>query len=65
MNGNLMNIDELAAYLKVKKQTIYNWLNLKKIPGIKMGHVWRFRKQEINRWLKAQRQEARGAKRGD
>ena len=49
-----MSIEELAAYLKLEKQTIYNWLHEKKISGIKVGHVWRFDKNAIDKWLKAQ-----------
>ena len=52
--AQLMNIEELAAYLKLEKQTIYNWLHEKKISGIKVGHVWRFDKHAIDSWLKAQ-----------
>jgi len=49
-----MNIEELAAYLKLEKQTIYNWLHEKKISGIKVGHVWRFDKRAIDEWLRSQ-----------
>lgn len=49
-----MNIDELAKYLRLEKQTIYNWLHMKKISGIKVGRVWRFEKDEIDNWLKSQ-----------
>lgn len=59
-----MDINELAIYLRVEKQTVYNWLHLKKISGIKMGHVWRFEKKEIDDWLRQQRQEARPPKKG-
>lgn len=52
--AQLMNIEELAIYLKLEKQTIYNWLHEKKISGIKIGHVWRFDKNAVDRWLKAQ-----------
>ncbi|MEA3560779.1 MAG: helix-turn-helix domain-containing protein [Candidatus Omnitrophota bacterium] len=62
--GRLMDINELADYLKVEKQTIYNWLHLKKISGIKMGHVWRFKKREIDEWLRGQHREARPSKKG-
>ncbi|MCK5493663.1 MAG: helix-turn-helix domain-containing protein [Candidatus Omnitrophica bacterium] len=48
----LMNVDELADYLGLKKQTIYNWLHLRKIVGIKIGKVWRFDRNEIDSWLK-------------
>ena len=59
--AQLMNIEELAAYLKLEKQTIYNWLHEKKITGIKVGHVWRFDRNTVDRWLKSQTVNAVGA----
>ncbi len=51
----LMNIDELAHYLRLGKQTIYNWLYQKKISGFKVGGVWRFDKKEVDAWLRSRR----------
>jgi excisionase family DNA binding protein len=51
----LIDIDELADYLKLKKQTIYNWLHQRKISGIKVGGVWRFDRKDIDVWLKSKR----------
>ncbi len=51
----LIDIDELADYLKLKKQTIYNWLHQGKISGMKVGGVWRFDRKEIDNWLKSRR----------
>jgi excisionase family DNA binding protein len=56
---NLLDVDDLAKYLKLKKQTIYNWLNQKKISGIKIGGVWRFDKAEIDKWLKSKSRKSR------
>ena len=53
----LLNVEELAQYLNLQKQTIYNWLNQKKLSGIKIGGVWRFDKKEIDKWLKEQAQK--------
>jgi excisionase family DNA binding protein len=53
--SRLIDIDELAEYLKLKKQTIYNWLSDGKISGIKVGGVWRFERKEIEAWLKTKR----------
>lgn len=52
--AKLMDISELASYLKLEKQTIYNWLHRKKISGIKVGGVWRFDRKAIDKWLKSQ-----------
>lgn len=51
----LIDIDELADYLKLQRQTIYNWLHQGKISGIKVGGVWRFDRREIDAWLKTKR----------
>lgn len=48
----LIDIDELARYLKLRKQTIYNWLHQGKISGIKVGGVWRFDRRQVEAWLK-------------
>lgn len=53
--NQLIDVDELADYLRLKKQTIYNWLHQGKITGIKMGGVWRFDRKEIDDWLNSQR----------
>ena len=51
--ARLIDVDELARYLKLRRQTIYNWLHQKKISGIKVGGVWRFDKREVDAWLKS------------
>ena len=49
---SLLSVDDLADYLGLKKQTIYNWLHQKKISGIKIGKVWRFERDYIDGWIK-------------
>jgi len=51
--NRLIDIDELADYLKLKKQTIYNWLSQRKISGIKVGGVWRFDRKDVDNWLQS------------
>ena len=52
--SELMDLRELAAYLRLDRQTLYNWLHQRKLSGIKMGGVWRFNRQAIDRWLTEQ-----------
>ena len=59
MHYSLMDVEELANYLRLKRQTIYNWLHENKISGIKVGGVWRFDKKEIDKWLKASYRSAK------
>ena len=51
--GNLMTIDEVAGYLRVKKRTVYDWVKKGKIPAIKAVGLWRFRRELIDQWLDA------------
>jgi len=48
---NLMTIEELAAYLKVTKRTIYDWLKNHKVPALKLVGQWRFKKDKIDAWI--------------
>ncbi len=50
-NDEIMTLEEVAAYLKVKPQTIYTWAQEKKIPAAKLGKEWRFKKSIIDAWF--------------
>ena len=63
--ARLIDIDELAEYLKLQKQTIYNWLHQGKISGIKVGGVWRFDRREVDLWLKSKRRLSKEAQSGE
>ena len=49
--GDVLTIDELSAYLKIPKSTLYKLVREGKVPCRKIGRHWRFRKEAINRWL--------------
>lgn len=63
--ARLIDVDELADYLRLKKQTIYNWLHQGKISGIKVGGVWRFDRREVDIWLKSKRRLSKEMKSGE
>jgi len=48
----IMTIDELAAYLKIPKSTLYKLVREGAMPSQKIGRHWRFRKAAIDRWLR-------------
>tara|TARA_B100000745_G_scaffold278954_1_gene210234 strand:+ start:314 stop:490 length:177 start_codon:yes stop_codon:yes gene_type:complete len=50
----IMTIEEVADYLRIKKRTVYEWIKNKKIPTIKMVGQWRFKKSKIDAWLDKQ-----------
>jgi PTS system nitrogen regulatory IIA component len=48
---DIMTLEEVAKYLKLKAQTIYTWAQNGNIPAAKLGKEWRFRKSVIDRWF--------------
>jgi len=50
LKTDIMTLEEVAAYLKLKPQTIYTWAQEKRIPAAKLGKEWRFRKSIIDEW---------------
>ena len=48
-----MTIEEVAAYLKIPKSTVYILAQEGKIPCQKVGRQWRFRKEVIDRWFES------------
>lgn len=52
MQTDIMTIKELAAYLKMAEKTLYRLAANGEVPGFKIGGAWRFRKSEIDAWIK-------------
>jgi len=53
MENAYMTIKELANYLRVKQSTVYNWVNSDRVPASKVVGQWRFRRSEIDDWIKS------------
>ena len=49
-----MTIKEVSEFLKLKEKTAYVLAARGDIPGFKVGGSWRFRKSELEKWIKKQ-----------
>jgi excisionase family DNA binding protein len=47
----IMTLEEVARYLKLKPQTVYKWAQEGQIPGAKLGKEWRFRRGILDEWI--------------
>ena len=50
-----LSIQNLSQYLDIKVKTLYAMAEEGKIPHFKFGRLVRFRKSEIDRWVKKQK----------
>ena len=46
---------QVANYIQVHEQTVWEWARDGVIPCIRIGRKYRFREEEIERWLQNQR----------
>ena len=51
----ILTLKDVAAYLKLADRTVYLYAQTGKLPGIKIGSAWRFRRADLDRWLDEQR----------
>ena len=51
-----INIDELSECLGIKKSTLYGKVERREIPYYKIGHLVRFKKTEIDKWVESLKQ---------
>lgn len=58
-----LTTEEVLEYLQVNLRTVYRLIKAGKIPAVRVGRQWRFRKRDIDAWLDAQR--PRGERGGD
>ncbi len=49
--SEIMTLEETAKYLKIGKSTLYKMAREGKIPAVKIANQWRFRKEDIDKWL--------------
>jgi excisionase family DNA binding protein len=50
-DDEILTLEEVAKYLKLRPQTVYKWAQEGQIPGTKLGKEWRFRKSILDEWI--------------
>jgi excisionase family DNA binding protein len=53
VNDRWMSVQELSDYLGVKQDTVYKWIARRNMPAHKVGRLWKFRKEEIDGWVRS------------
>ena len=48
-----LSVEEIAEYLGINRDTVYKWIERKKMPAHKVGRLWKFKKSQIDGWVEA------------
>jgi excisionase family DNA binding protein len=57
MSDEILTIQELAEYLKLNEKTAYRLAGEGKLPGFKVGGSWRFKREDIEAWIEANKND--------
>jgi excisionase family DNA binding protein len=51
----LLTLRQVAQKLQISETTLYKLARKGKIPAIKVGNQWRFKIEDIDKWLESQK----------
>src|SRR5262245_48121540 len=60
IDETFLTTEEVLEYLQVNLRTVYRLIKAGKIPAVRVGRQWRFRKRDIDAWLDSQRSRNEG-----
>ena len=60
----LLTIEEAAALLGVKTQTLYLWVSQRRVPCRKIGRLVRFTETDLEEFIEKQKQPPLGSENG-
>ena len=53
-DASFLTTEEVLEYLQINLRTVYRLIKAGKIPAIRVGRQWRFRKADLDEWLTSQ-----------
>ena len=59
--NEVMTVSEVAVYLRVNPQTVYRKAKAGELPAVRIGRAIRFRKSELDDWMKMAVQPSTGS----
>jgi excisionase family DNA binding protein len=48
-----VSVDEVAAHVGVRKDSIYRWIENRGLPATKIGKLWKLKLTEVDAWMRA------------
>jgi len=53
MEDRWLSVEEIGQYLGVSSDTVYRWIEKRAMPAHRLGRRWKFKKVEVDEWVKA------------
>lgn len=55
VDETFLTTEEVIEYLQVNLRTVYRLIKAGRLPAVRVGRQWRFRKSDLDAWLESQR----------
>lgn len=52
MEDRWLSVDEIGTYLGVSRDTVYAWISSRKLPAHRVGRLWKFKRDEVDAWVR-------------
>jgi len=47
------SVEDVAKHLGVAKDSVYGWIEARKLPAQRIGRLWKFKLSELDEWVRA------------
>ena len=47
----LLSVEDICQYLGLSRDTVYKWIENKGLPAYRLGRLWKFKKEDVDKWL--------------
>lgn len=47
-----VSVDQIAEHLGVTRDSIYRWIDRKRLPAHRIGRLWKFQVSEVDDWVR-------------
>lgn len=48
-----VSVDAIASHLGVARDSVYRWIDRRKLPAHRIGRLWKFKVSEVDAWVRA------------
>jgi len=65
MSSRWLSVQEIAHHLGTSRDTVYRWIEDRKLPAHRLGRCWKFKAEEVDEWVRAGKEQETRQRIGD
>lgn len=62
---DVLSLEEACTYLGLAKPTLYKFVRSGAVPAFKLGSIWRFHRESLDRWIQEKVKEDTATRTGN